>query len=74
MKHATSNVLTPDNDLCEYRNEGTLSDKDHHLDGRFLELLKPIFVQLSKKALLEKCIIDNTQSNLSKNESFHALI
>ena len=61
----------PDNDFCEYRNKGTMSDKDHHLDGRFLELLKPIFVRLSNKDFLERCIPGYTQN---QNESFHSLI
>ncbi|XP_030849798.1 uncharacterized protein LOC100891291 [Strongylocentrotus purpuratus] len=61
----------PDNGFCEYRNKGTMSDEDHHLDGRFLELLKPVFVRLSNKDLIERCVPGYTQN---QNESFHSLI
>ena len=34
----------------------SMSDKDHHLDGWFLELRKPIFERLSNRDLLERCV------------------
>ena len=37
----------PDDAWCEYRNTGSMVDKDHHLDVVFLDLLLPTFKRLS---------------------------
>ncbi|KAJ8034121.1 hypothetical protein HOLleu_20831 [Holothuria leucospilota] len=61
----------PTDDWCEYKNSGTMDDKDHHLDAVFLDLLLPTFQRLSESSLIERCIPGYTQN---QTESFNALI
>ncbi|XP_072169249.1 uncharacterized protein [Diadema setosum] len=63
----------PDGDQswCEYKRNGSMEDKAHHLDGVFLNLLLPTFKRLSAEDLLLKCLPGHTQN---QNESFNALI
>ncbi|XP_072180863.1 uncharacterized protein [Diadema setosum] len=61
----------PDNAWCEYRKHGKMEDKDHHLDGRLLEPLLPVFQRLSDESLLSRCLPGYTQN---QNEAFNQLI
>ena len=63
----------PDGDQswCKYKRDGSMEDKDHHLDGVFLDLLLPTFKRLSVQELLLKCLPGHTQN---QNESFNSLV
>ncbi|XP_072163439.1 uncharacterized protein [Diadema setosum] len=61
----------PNDDWCEYRKHGKMEDKDHHLDGRLLEPLLPVFQRLSDESLLSRCLPGYTQN---QNEAFNQLI
>ncbi|XP_041472696.1 uncharacterized protein LOC121421961 [Lytechinus variegatus] len=61
----------PDGEWCEYKNKGSMVDKDHHLDVAFLDLLLPTFKRLSAPDLIERCLPGYTQN---QNESLNSLI
>ena len=61
----------PSDDWCEYRNNGTMENKDYHLDEVFLDLLKPTFMRLSQESLVKRCLAGLTQN---QNESFNSCI
>ncbi len=69
----TVNKFCPDGEesWCVYKKNGTPVDdsKGHYLD--LVDLLEPIFVRLSNKDLLERCIEGFTQN---QNESFNSLV
>ena len=60
-----------DDSWCQFKRDGNMTDKDHHLDPIFLKLLKPTFQRLSEEQLLVRCLPGYTQN---QNESFNSLI
>ena len=72
VRHQYCPESTPDTpSWFEFKRDGNMDNKHHHLDPLFLDLLKPQFERLSTPELLKRCLGGYTQN---QNESFNSLI